>query len=205
MSDETLPQEQKGDFKRRTAIAKRNYAAEGGNITQPFEQIERLIAGLVPIKNGEAAEGEEEGAAISRMAYDCIISFLGISQDFLAPIAEKFTDDPTWEFLSRKYKLDKKELEATYDKVAEDPVRLEAILRLAKPWERSEQYLELLFTEAVAAKLREGDYKTLELYAKITKRIADGKGPMIQINQDIAAAEAKNAIGSRLRILHEKD
>ena len=210
MSESKLPDKKAPDFGRRTAIAKRLYS-ESTDIKNPFEQVESLIAGLVPIEYPEVAEGEDEEKekehkAISRMAFDRIIAFLGISQDFIAPLGEKFQDDSTWEFLSKKYKLSAKELEESYDKLIVDPVRMEAVLRLAFPWERNTPYLELLFTEAIAYGLRKGEFKTIELYAKISKRIADGKGPQININNQIAAIEErKSSLKSRLTLMHEKD
>ena len=206
---ENLPDKSADDFKQRTAIAMRNYADPTDNIKNPFEVVQSLIAGLIPLKDGEEIQEEEdekETKALTRMAFDQIVTFLGISQDFIAPIGEKLKDDHSWEFISRKYKLNAKELEKAYDKLIEDPVRTEAVMRLAFPWDRNVQYLELLFTEAIADGLRRGEFKTIELYAKISKRITDGKGPMISINNQVANIEdRKNSLKSKLTMVHEKD
>ena len=197
---ENLPDKKAPDFKQRTALAKRHHGGDTKNLSA---QIESLVAGLIP---GDPPEEGGETEAVTRLAFDQILAFLRISQDFIKPLAEKFTDDPSWEFLSNKYKLHAKELEKTYDDLITDPVRFEAVLRLAFPWERNAEYLELLFTEAVAEGLRKRDFKTIELYAKISKRIADGKGPSININNQIANfEERKQSLRDKLRVVQQKD
>ena len=178
---------------RRTAIAARVWIDEAGDAT---ETVQGIIKSLVP--GSERPDGEEKPGKVSRLAYDMLLSYVGVSQDLLEPVAERFLEDRSFEFVAKKHHISEKKLREVYNAVVADSVRLELLLRLARPWERAGPHLELLFTKAVEDGLRAGDFKTIELYAKIKKYIADGKGPQINIlnqqNTGDEAARKKEAI-----------